>query len=142
MGIGVLIDIHNATAGSFTLLSSTCVRLKGPHKDFPQTTMKFSNSAPGVRRGAISGMTPVLLCLALLITGCIAAERLNALPIPQDDSKFQVYTFTTDADFNISTKLGFRAPKCARFCYPWPADHFIDYEVPVWRISGYRVNDH
>ncbi|KAF8419284.1 hypothetical protein EV426DRAFT_290034 [Tirmania nivea] len=121
--VGVLIDIHDTIAGPFTFQSSKSVRLK------PQRTMGFSNSARGVRRGATSRMTPVLLCLALLMTtGCMAEERLNALP--EDYTKLQVFTFSTDGDFNISTKLGFYAPKCSRFCYPWPADHFIDYKVP------------
>lgn len=105
--------------------------LTGRVKTFPQRTMKFSNSARGARRDATNGRTPVLLCLALLVaTGCVAAERLNSLPESEDNVKFQVYTFNTDADFNISTKLGFSAPKCSRFCYPWPADNFIDNQVP------------
>ncbi|RPB21097.1 hypothetical protein L211DRAFT_460650 [Terfezia boudieri ATCC MYA-4762] len=117
--------------------------LTGRVKTFPQRTMKFSNSARGARRDATNGRTPVLLCLALLVaTGCVAAERLNSLPESEDNVKFQVYTFNTDADFNISTKLGFSAPKCSRFCYPWPADNFIDNQVPVWKKSGYQVNDH
>lgn len=140
-GIGVFILISNdATAGSFAFLSSTTVRLKEPQKDFPHRTMKFSNSARGARSDPTSWMTLVLLCLALLMTtGCIAAEPL---PVPEDNPKFQVYNFSTDAEFNLSTKLGFIAPKCSRFCYPWPADNFIDHKMPVWRKSGYRVNDH
>lgn len=105
--------------------------------------MKFLDSARGVRRGAISEMTPVLLYLALLMaTGCMAVGRLDARPLAEDGPKPQVYTFRTDADFNITTKRGFTAPKCSRFCYPWPADNFLNNEVPVWRISGCRVDDH
>ena len=134
---------NDATAGSFAFLSSTPVRLKGPHKDFPQRTMRFSNSARGARSGATSVMIQVLLCLALLMaTGCMAAVPLNTLPVPEDDTKYLVYNFSTDADFNISTKLGFHAPKCSRFCYPWPENNFIDNQVPVWRKPGYRVDDH